>query len=109
MPNAPVQILRHVSFNLDDFHLKADPGLLAHLNSKGKVASMTKAATHLLWDTHFSLIRGYLTDHTDWMISDSTGLPPRFATAAGFVQDTYGVFDGPGAFRRAGHDATATT
>jgi hypothetical protein len=97
-PNAPVQVLRHMSFNLDDAHLKADPGLVAHLVAKGKVAAMTKAATHLLWDDHFSTIRGWLVDHTDWMISDSTGLPPRYATAAGFVQDTYGTFDGPSPF-----------
>ena len=98
VPNARVHVLRHVSFNLDDTHLKADPSLLAFLTSKGKVASMTKAATHLLWDRNFSMMRAYLADHTDWMISDSTGLPPRFAAADGFVQDTYGVFDGPAPF-----------
>jgi hypothetical protein len=94
----PVQVLRHLSFNLDDTHLKADPSLLAHLNAKGKVAAMTKAATHLLWDDHFSSIRGWLVDHTDWMVSDSTGIPPRIAGPAGFVQDTYGTFDGPSPF-----------
>jgi hypothetical protein len=97
-PKAPVQVLRHVSFNLDDAHLKADPSLLAYLAAKGKVAAMTKAATHLLWNDHFSLIRGWLVDHTDWMASDSTGLPPRVAEPAGFVQDTYGTFDGPSPF-----------
>jgi hypothetical protein len=52
----------------------------------------------LLWNDHFSLIRGWLTDHTDWMASDSTGLPPRIAGPAGFTQDTYGTFDGPSPF-----------
>jgi hypothetical protein len=97
-PGAPVRILRHISFNLDDTHLKADPSLLAYLQARGKVAAMTKAATHLLWDRHFEVLRGYLNEHTDWMISDSTGLPPRVATADGYVQDTYGVFDGPAEF-----------
>jgi hypothetical protein len=97
-PNAPVQILRHVSYNLDDAHLTADPGLLAYLNARGKVAAMTKAATHLLWNEHFRLIRGWLVDHTDWMASDSTGLPPRIAGPAGFTQDAYGTFDGPSPF-----------
>jgi hypothetical protein len=99
--NAPVQILRHVSFNLDDAHLRADPSLLAYLNARnnhGKVATMTKAATHLLWNEHFSLIRSWLLDHTDWMVSDSTGIPPRIAGPAGFVQDTFGTFDGPSPF-----------
>jgi hypothetical protein len=94
----PVRTLRHIAFNLDDAHLKADGSLLAHLSAKGKVAAMTKAATHLLWSDHFSLIRGWLIDHTDWMVSDSTGIPPRFAQAAGFVQDTFGTFDGPSPF-----------
>jgi hypothetical protein len=94
----PVQVLRHMSYNLDDAHLKADPSLLAHLSAKGKVAAMTKAATHLLWNEHFRLIRGWLVGHTDWMVSDSTGLPPRIASAEGFTQDTYGVFDGPSPF-----------
>jgi hypothetical protein len=96
--DAPVRAVRHISFNLDDDHLKADPGLLAHLSAKGKVAAMTKAATHLLWNDHFSLIRGWLVGHTDWMASDSTGLPPRIAGPAGYVQDTYGTFDGPSPF-----------
>ncbi|HEY8038332.1 MAG TPA: hypothetical protein VIF15_01000 [Polyangiaceae bacterium] len=97
-PGAPVQVLRHVSFNLDDAHLKADPALLAHLAGKGKVAAMTKAATHLLWNDHFSLIRGWLVGHTDWMVSDSTGIPPRIAGPAGFTQDTYGTFVAPSPF-----------
>ena len=28
-----------------------------------------------------------------WMVSDATGIPPRFARKAGFVQTTYGRFD----------------
>ena len=96
--SAPVQVLRHISFNLDDAHLRADPGLLAYLNGRGKVAAMTKAATHLLWNEHFTLIRGWLVDHTDWMVSDSTGLPPRIAGPAGFTQDPFGTFEGPSPF-----------
>jgi hypothetical protein len=97
-PAAPVQVLRHMSFNLDDAHLTADPSLLAYLNARVKVAAMTKAATHLLWNEHFTLIRGWLVDHTDWMVSDSTGIPPRIAGPAGFTQDTFGTFDGPSPF-----------
>ena len=96
--SAPVQVFRHVSFNLDDAHLKADPSLVAYLDGRGKVAAMTKAATHLLWNEHFTTIRGWLVDHTDWMISDSTGIPPRVAGPAGYVQDTFGTFDGPSPF-----------
>jgi hypothetical protein len=92
------RVLRHIAYNLDDDHLKADGSLFAYLDADGKVVAMTKAATHLLWSGHFSLIRGWLIDHVVWMASDSTGLPPRFAGPAGFVQDTYGTFDGPAPF-----------
>jgi hypothetical protein len=97
-PSAPVQVLRHIGYNLDDGHLAGDKGLIAHLDAKGKVAAMTKAASHLLWSDHFSIIRGWLVGHTDWMISDSTGLPPRIAGPAHFEQVAYGTFAGPAPF-----------
>jgi hypothetical protein len=97
-PGAPLKVLRHVAFNLDDKHMAADPSLLRHLEAKGKVTAMTKAASHFLWSDDFSTIRKYLTDHMEWMISDSTGVPPRYATKAGFVQDTYGIMEWPAAF-----------
>jgi hypothetical protein len=95
---APVKTLRHVAYNLDDKHLAADPSLTKHLEAKGKVTAMTKAASHLLWADEFSTIRKYLVDHMAWMISDSTGIPPRFLKGTSFVQDTYGAFEGPSAF-----------
>ena len=94
------KVLRHISHNLDDAHFRADGALFSYLASQGRIAAMTKAASHLLWSGDFSRIRSYLLEHTDWMISDSTGIPPRFAQAAGFVQDTYGLFDGPAHYGR---------
>jgi hypothetical protein len=97
-PKAPVKVLRHIAFNLDDKHMKADGSLLKHLEAKGEVTAMTKAASHFLWSDDFSTIRNYLLNHMEWMISDSTGVPPRYATKAGFVQDTYGIMEWPAAF-----------
>jgi hypothetical protein len=95
-PTQPIRTLWHIAQNLDDAHLAVAPALLAHLSKKGKVTAMTKAASHLLWRDDFSLIRGWLLEHTDWMVSDSTGFPPRVAERAGFSQDTYGKYEGPG-------------
>jgi hypothetical protein len=97
--SAEPKTLRHIAMNLDDVHLRADPRVLKHLEAKGpKVATMTKAASHLLWSDSFSVIRDYLATHSDWMISDSTGFTPAFAKKAGFVQDTYGTFTWPEPF-----------
>lgn len=89
---APLRVHRHLAVNLSDEYLDKSPALLRHLESKGRVAAMTKAASYLLWKDGFSRIRDYLLGHLDFMISDSTGIPPRFAASAGLVQETYGTF-----------------
>jgi hypothetical protein len=90
----PVRIHRHIGANLADGPLRRDPSVLRHLQRKGRVAAMTKAASYLLWRSDFALVRQYLLDNMDFMVSDSTGIPPSFVTKAGFVQETYGAFQG---------------
>lgn len=95
-----VRVLRHVAYDLSDGNLKRLPQLVKHLDTKpAKVSAMTKAASHLLWDDgNFSVIREWLMTHTDWMISDTTGVPPRIAKKYGFEQDVYGQYEWPEPF-----------
>ena len=93
--DAPLRVHRHIAANLADSHLKADPSVLLHLEAKGKVAAMTKAASYLLWAEGFSLMGKYLVDHMVFMVADSTGPPPSVVTKAGFTMETYGRFEGP--------------
>lgn len=92
--DATVRIHRHIAWNLGDTYLTEHPELLAHLAAKGKVTMLTKGASYLLWSPGFSKIRTYMLDHLAWMLSDSTGIPPAYASAAGMVQETYGRFSG---------------
>jgi hypothetical protein len=92
---APLRVYRHLAANLDDEHFVANRPLPLHLASKGPVSVMIKAASYLLWFDAFSHVRSYLLDHAAWMISDSTGIQPSLARAAGFEQDCYGLFHGP--------------
>ncbi len=92
-PKAPLVTHRHIAANLANNAFPGSP-LAKHLEAKGKVATMTKAASYLLWLSNFSGIRDYLLAHSAWMISDSTGIPPRHARRAGFKQTTYGKFAG---------------
>lgn len=89
-----VRVHRHIAWNLGDTYLSEHPELLAHLAAKGKVTMLTKGASYLLWSPGFSKIRTYMLDHLAWMLSDSTGIPPAYAAAAGMVQETYGRFSG---------------
>src|SRR5262245_52450011 len=91
---APLKVFRHIAADLSDGALEKDPSTLAHLERKGEIAAMTKAASYLLWFEQFSRIRGYLLAHMRLMVSDDTGIPPRFAGAAGFVQEVWGQFEG---------------
>ncbi|MBC7975133.1 MAG: hypothetical protein H7138_09125 [Myxococcales bacterium] len=89
------QVYRHIQANLDDAHLKADPAALRHLEAKGTVAAMTKAASYLLTFGDFQTMRSYVIDHVAWMVSDTTGLPPSYGKKAGFAYETWGAFDNP--------------
>jgi hypothetical protein len=89
-----IRVFRHVAYDLSDGNVKRFPQLMKHLDTKSKVSAMTKAASHLLWDdANFSVIRDWLMTHTDWMISDTTGVPPRIAKKNGFEQDVYGQYE----------------
>jgi hypothetical protein len=94
LAGAALRVHRHIGANLADGPLKKDPSVLRYLESRGRVAAMTKAASYLLWRPDFSLVRRYLLDHMAFMVSDSTGIPPRLAEKAGFEQETYGTFAG---------------
>ena len=94
-PGGHVQVYRHIQQNLDNDHLKVDGRVLKHLEAKGEIAGMTKAASYLLsWDS-FSMVRNYLTSHVTWMVSDATGVAPKWGKPAGFDYETYGEFIGP--------------
>ncbi len=92
---APVRVYRHFAANLDNSHFQANRPLALHLAAQGDVAALIKAASYLLWFDSFSHIRAYLLDHATWMLSDSTGIPPSLARAAGFEQECFGLFHGP--------------
>lgn len=88
-----VRTYRHFMVNLSDKELASDPRLVKHLEKKGRVSAMTKAASHLLWHGGFSTIRDYLKANLAWMVSDSTGINPLHLEPDKWVQTTYGTFD----------------
>ena len=90
-PDAPRRTFRHLAANLANDSLP--PGVLKHLEAKGRVTAMTKAASYLLWREAFSTVRDYLLSHADFMVSDSTGIPPRHWTSRGCTVAAYGTFE----------------
>jgi hypothetical protein len=95
---------RHIAANLDNAHF-AGSGLQRYLESRGRMSVMTKAGSYLLWMDGFSALREYLLTRMDFMVSDSTGILPRHAAAAGFEQVTFGAFYGAFLDNEGGKDA----
>lgn len=94
-PKAPLRVHRHVAADLSNSGLRKVPAILKHLEAKGRVTAIVKAASYLLWNSGFSGIRNYLLANMEYMLSDSTGIPPRYAQKAGFEVLAYGRFDAP--------------
>ncbi len=92
--NGPLRIHRHIGANLRNDYLRKNSPILRYLERQGRVAAMTKAGSYCLWNPLFSRLRNYLLVNMEFMVSDSSGIPPEFATQAGFVQETYGSFQG---------------
>jgi hypothetical protein len=101
------QVYRHIMANLDNAHLTAWRAPLAHLQQKGRIAGMTKAASYLLSFGDFSLIRNYLMANVEWMVSDTTGVPPSYGQPGGFEYETWG--DWQSANMNAGNGAVRAT
>jgi hypothetical protein len=91
----PLRVYRHIAADLSDQALATNPRSLRHLEMKGDVAAMTKAALFLLWTPELDTLRRYLLDHLTVMISDATGIPPTLAARPGITQEAFGCYDGP--------------
>ena len=89
-----LRVHRHIAWNLSNDYMTKHPQLLHHLEKKGSVTVLVKGASYLLWRPDFSRMREYLLDHLAWMLSDSTGIPPKYARPAGMIQETYGYYTG---------------
>jgi hypothetical protein len=94
-PGGRTQVYRHIQQNLDNPHLEDEPNVLRHLEAKGQVVAMTKAASYLLSFNSFSKMRDYLTRNAVWMVSDATGVAPKWGKPSGFEYETYGTFAEP--------------
>lgn len=90
--SAPVRIHRHIAANLANDHLEKDGRVLDHLEAKGDISAMTKAAGYMLWMEMLDDFRDYLLANVKWMISDTTGIPSRYGQPAGFEYETYGIW-----------------
>jgi hypothetical protein len=93
-PAGPTKIYRHIKANLSNSEVEKNRGLQAYIQSQGRIATLFKAASFLIPQRAFSLIRDLILAQADWMVSDSTGVLPKQAHQHGFTIEAFGRYGG---------------
>ena len=93
-PEGPIQIFRHIGASLANGRFVNNFPLRNHLDAKGQVSGLVKGASYLLWQDGYAHVRDYMLTHMPFIVSDSSGIPFDYATAAGFRIKTFGKFSG---------------
>lgn len=91
--SAPKKVFRHVTSDLSDDALAKHDDALAYVQHLGKVSAMTKAASYLLWKPAFGKLRDALLAQAPLMVSDDTGIPPKYGSAT-YDYEVWGVYKG---------------
>lgn len=84
-------VLDYVSLNLSDGFLGQDEPMRLWLNRETKNPVLIKAASHLLQDANFSILRDQLVANATMVVQDETGLNYSYLSQIGPV-DLYGGF-----------------
>ena len=84
-------VLDYVSLDLSDSHLSQTEAMRAWLERESRNPVLIKAASHLLQETYFSILRDMLVANAKMVIQDETGLNYTYLSQIGPV-DLYGGF-----------------
>jgi len=83
--------LDYVSLNLSDSYLSQDEPMRLWLNRETHHPVLIKAASHLLQESYFSILRDQLVANAKMVVQDETGLNYSYLSQIGPV-DLYGGF-----------------
>ncbi len=84
-------IVDYVSLNLSDSYLSQDEPMRNWLNRETQHPVLIKAASHLLQESYFSILRDQLVANAKMVVQDETGLNYSYLAQIGKV-DLYGGF-----------------
>ncbi|MBI5281820.1 MAG: hypothetical protein HY858_09080 [Candidatus Solibacter usitatus] len=93
--NEPPARLVYVSLNLDDRHLRDNPGFRAYVASLNRPATLLKATSYMLHDKGFSVIRDLILEHSHAIIQDDSGIPWSHLNSPAWQVRLYGGYTRP--------------
>lgn len=94
-PGGPDQHLFYANFDASNEGLRNRPDFLNYMDGvHGGVVTLLKAASYLLHDDGFSVMRNLIRDRSVAIVQDDSGLPYASLTASGFEVELYGNYVG---------------
>ena len=93
--SADKQTLYYFQFNLRNEYLARHQPFVAFLKSFGPVTTFTKAASYLMFKPHFSTIREFILDQSQYVLQGDSGIPLKHFDPAVWNLRFYGTYVGP--------------
>jgi hypothetical protein len=89
------QTLYYFQFNLGNDSFGRNQHFVTFLKSFGPMTSFTKAASYLMFKPHFSGIRQFILDQSQYVLQGDSGIPLRYFDPEGWDLRFYGTYTCP--------------
>jgi hypothetical protein len=89
------QTLYYFQFNLGNNSIGRSQQFISFLKGFGPMTSFTKAASYLMYKPHFSAIREFILDQSQYVLQGDSGIPLKYFDPAGWDLRFYGTYTGP--------------
>ena len=94
LPNHKLSHIYYFSKDLSDGNLKNDPKFFEWVAKKEKnMYTFNKAASYLMHNDNFSLVRNFILNNSTFHIQDDTGIPYKYFLDANKKVTLYGVYN----------------
>jgi hypothetical protein len=89
------KLLYYFTSDLSDEAIKRNSGLLRFCQSLGPTNSLLKAASYLLHEGGFDLVRNFLLENSSAILQDDSGIPVHYFSADRWTLRFFGVYTAP--------------
>ena len=93
-PGQATQRIFYANFDASDDGLKRKPGFLRYMADVQATVTLLKAASYLMHDPSFSMMRKLVEERSRVIVQDDSGLPFSQLKGAGFDVELYGNYVG---------------
>jgi len=89
------QQLYYFSVDLSDAGFDSRPGLAKFFGQLDRPTTYLKAASYLMHNEYFSIVRDALLERSQFILQDDSGIPLRFFDADNWQRSFFGQYTGP--------------